>query len=263
MPILSPWMHLSASCLIGLMAGSFLNVCIYRLPRGESVAWPGSHCPLCQAPIAWYDNLPVLSYMLLRGKCRHCHAPISWRYPVIETVNALLWLWATLVLPLPTSVLACLLGSALLTLACIDQEHLIIPDSINLFIAVLGLIAFFVSPSLLWWERLLGGLVGGGSLLLLAELAYRLWHKDAMGGGDIKLMAAAGLFLGWKQILLALFLSSFIALGFILIEGIVHRRASMDTSREIPYGPALACACWLSLLYGDTLIRAYLNFILH
>jgi len=262
MPTLSTWQLLSASCLIGLIAGSFLNVCIYRLPRGESVAWPGSHCPLCQAPIAWYDNLPVLSYVLLQGKCRHCHAPISKRYPVIEATNALLWLWAAYILPVPTCFLAFLFGSALLTLSCIDQEHLIIPDSINLFIAVLGLVSLVVSSQLMWWERLLGGLVGGGFLLLLAELAYRLWRKDAMGGGDIKLMAAAGLFLGWRLTLLALFLSSFIAIVFILIDAFVHRRFHMDKSQEIPFGPALACACWISLLHGEAIIRAYLSFIL-
>lgn len=253
--------QLPASVLVGLIVGSFLNVCIYRLPRGESVVFPASHCPHCQQPIAWYDNIPLLSYLLLRGRCRQCGQGISRRYPLVEASNALLWLLAAwrIADPLPM-LIAQLFSSALLCLSLIDLQELIIPDEINLFLAALGLASCVLIPQPLWWERLLGALLGGGLLLLLAELSLRIWKKEGMGGGDIKLMAAVGLLLGWRMTLLALFLSSFIALFYILIALMLGR--DVRRSEPIPFGPALATASLLAFYFGSDLIHWYIRLIL-
>ena len=195
----------------GALIGSFLNVCIHRLPRGESVVWPASHCPSCMKAIAWYDNVPLISYAWLRGKCRMCRTTISAQYPLFEALNALGYIalfWRFGLTPEAFGYAA--LYSALIVVTGTDLSHRIIPDAVTLPGIAIGLLsgAFVLPVGLL--NSLAGMLVGGGILLCLAWLSPLLFGKEGMGGGDIKLMAMVGAFLGWKPVLLAIMVASLI-----------------------------------------------------
>ena len=257
-----PWENFPTvilSLLYGLIVGSFQNVCIYRLPRGESIVWPGSYCPICQHNLAWFDNIPLLSFIFLSGHCRYCHKPISWQYPFIELLNALLWVLAAFLNPhYPQLILQQLFISALIVLSVIDLKSMIIPDEVNLFIAFLGLVSCFVYPELSWQDRLWGCLAGGGSLLLVGEISFWLLKVEGMGGGDIKFLAAAGLMLGWRNVILVFFLSAFVALPFIAINNLVGKKIQKHAA--IPYGPSLAIASLLAMWWGETMIATYLSY---
>ncbi|MBN1587496.1 MAG: prepilin peptidase, partial [Candidatus Omnitrophica bacterium] len=200
----------------GLLVGSFLNVCIWRLPREESVVKPRSHCPQCSATIAWYDNIPILSFVLLKGRCRHCSARVSWRYPAVELLNGLLWLATYQLFGLqPVTLVYMALISACIAVTWIDWEHQIIPDEISLGGLVLGLLlsallpqlhgASSVSSSLL--RSMMGILAGGGSLYLIGVIGEIIYRKEAMGGGDVKFLAMVGSLLGWQGVILIFFLA--------------------------------------------------------
>jgi leader peptidase (prepilin peptidase)/N-methyltransferase len=190
----------------GMVVGSFLNVCICRLPRDESVVFPPSHCPQCDYLIRWYDNIPLLSYLLLRGRCRGCGTRISIQYPLVELLNGLLTLALFLRFgPTLAFLVLFLFCSALVVITFIDLEHQIIPDEISLPGIVIGFICSFFLPGHSWLNSLLGILLGGGSLLLVAYAYQWLTGKEGMGGGDIKLLAMMGAFLGWKSILFIVF----------------------------------------------------------
>jgi leader peptidase (prepilin peptidase)/N-methyltransferase len=243
--------------VFGMVVGSFLNVCICRLPKNESIVSPPSHCPVCSYQIRWYDNIPLLSYLLLRGKCRGCGVPISLQYPLVELLNGIL----TLLLFLrfgPTIAFAALflLCSSLVVITFIDIEHQIIPDEISLPGFVIGFILSFFIPGYSWLSSLLGILLGGGSLLLVASAYQRLTGKDGMGGGDVKLLAMMGAFLGWKAVLFILFASSLI--GSIVGVSIMLLQKK-DSKLAIPFGPYLASAAVLYIFYGRPLIRWYLG----
>ncbi len=253
--------------LFGAAVGSFLNVCIYRIPRDESIVRPRSHCPQCGAMIAWYDNIPIFSWLWLGGRCRRCAGPISPRYILVETLTALLfgavWIRFEYDLRAPVYWLAV---SGLILGSFVDVDHLIIPDRVTIGGMAAGLVLSAVVPSLhgaaTWLDGLsravLGMVVGLGILWLVAELGSRAFKKEAMGLGDVKLLGAIGAFLGWRAVLFSLIFSSLT--GSIAGLYLILRRGREWQSR-IPYGPYLALAAVVWILGGDEWWRAYLEWV--
>jgi leader peptidase (prepilin peptidase)/N-methyltransferase len=244
---------LAAICvLLGAVVGSFLNVVIWRLPRGESVVAPPSHCPACGAGIRWYDNVPVLGWLLLMGRCRACKAPISPEYPLVEAANGalygvLVWRFG----PVPELPVYMLLVSALLALAVIDLHHKILPDRITLPGIVVGLAAAATLLPLGIVQALAGAVLGGGLFFAIAVLS-----RGGMGGGDIKLMAMIGAFLGWQAVLLTTLLASVVGglVGVVLMAAFGKGR-----KYAVPFGPFLTAAALVCLLWGDRMIAWYLG----
>lgn len=266
--------------IFGLLIGSFLNVCIVRLPRGSSIVRPPSHCPRCREPIKFYDNIPIVSFLLLRGKCRNCGEPISWRYPGVELMNALLYLWIVREFGLGgQAFLLMAFCSALIVITFIDFDHQIIPDAITLPGVLIGIsIAPFTMAALNEplpfnlghlmphaWPHLvsflnsvIGMLCGALPLLTIGWIWEKLRHVEAMGGGDVKLMAMVGAFLGWKGALLTIMLGalagSVIGLGLIVLK-----RHRMD--KVIPFGPFLAAGALVTAFHGPDIIAWYLSLV--
>lgn len=257
MPMPLPLFLSLIAFILGAVVGSFLNVCICRLPAGESVVTPPSHCPACSCRIRWFDNIPLVSYLLLRGRCRGCGGRISVRYPLVELFNGLLSLALFLRFG-PTLAYGVLFifCSALVVTTLIDFDHQIIPDEISLPGIVVGFIFSFFLPGHGWLNSLLGILLGGGSLLLVAYGYQLLTGKEGMGGGDIKLLAMMGAFLGWKSIPFIIFVSSLagsvIGVSLMLIQ-------KKDSKLAIPFGPYLAFGALLFIFYGRRLIAWYLS----
>ena len=245
--------------LFGAVIGSFLNVCIYRLPREESVAWPASHCPTCRKPIAWYDNLPIVSYLVLRGRCRACQSPISIRYPLVETANAIgyvgvFWMFGFTAIACAYAALV----SALVVVTGTDLSHTMIPDAVTLPGIVVGLLCAALILPISVMESLTGILVGGGLLWFLAWISPYVFGKEGMGGGDIKLMAMVGAFIGWQPVLLAIMIGSFLGSmigGTLMISGVISRR------EPIPFGPFLAIGSLLALVFHQPLFEWYWSLI--
>jgi leader peptidase (prepilin peptidase)/N-methyltransferase len=240
--------------ILGLMIGSFLNVCIHRLPRGESIAGPGSHCPSCGAPIAWYHNVPILGYLVLRGRCGACQTPISLQYPVVEAVCGALFAIHFVVLGwTPLLFIRLVFASAMLTLFVIDLEHQILPNAITLPGIVLGLVAsLFLAPG--WRSALLGAAIGGGILWLIAEVYLRARGMEGMGMGDVKMLAMIGAFLGWPLTLVTLVVAS--------LAGAVVGLALMAVQRKglqyaLPFGTFLAAGAVAAGLWGQPLVDWY------
>lgn len=243
------------AAVLGALVGSFLNVCIYRLPRGESIVWPGSHCPSCGGPVAWYDNVPVLSYFWLRGRCRNCRIPIPIRYPLIEAANAagyllILWVFGATW----TTVLYCILFSALLVVTGTDLSHKIIPNVVTVPGIVLGLVGAATVLPVSPVNALLGVAVGGGILWALAWASPYLFGKEGMGGGDIKLLAMIGAFLGWKPALLTIMIGSLA--GSIIGIALIALRF-MKREEYIPFGPFLVLGALVSMFFAQPLIEWY------
>lgn len=243
--------------LFGAVVGSFLNVCIHRLPKEESIVVPRSRCPACQSPIRAVDNLPLLSFLLLRGRCRACGHPISWRYPLVEALTALLFV-------LTVSRFGVTLKSAfLLTFLCglvvvsfIDLDHQIIPNVITLPGIPLGLLAglWLREPPLL--DRLVGTLVGAGFLYLVLFYGGVFYGQEAMGEGDLNLIALIGAFLGWRGVIVTIVVGCLVgsAVGLALIAlGRIGRR------QHIPFGPFLSVGAIVALFWGEALIGRYLG----
>lgn len=258
--------------VLGAVVGSFLNVCICRMPHDQSVVSPPSRCPKCDYRIRWYDNIPLFSYLLLKGKCRGCQAPISIQYPLVELLNGLLTLALFLRL-LPEGLLAnapteivvrqglifsllFIFCSALVVVTFIDLEHKIIPDSITLPGIVIGFIASFFIPQLGWLNSLIGIVGGGGSLLLIAYGYELVAKKEGMGGGDVKLLAMMGAFLGWKGVIFIVFTASLI--GSVIGVGLMLAK-NKDGTLAIPFGPFLASGAVLYIFYGRSIIHWYLS----
>ncbi|MFQ5509216.1 MAG: prepilin peptidase [Leptospirillia bacterium] len=243
---------LGASTLVGLMVGSFLNVVICRLPMGQSVVRPGSHCPLCNTPVRWYDNVPVLAWLWLGGKCRACKVPISIEYPLVELANGVLWgLLAWRFGLSPQTFVYMVLASALLTGAMIDLHHQILPDRITLPGIVLGLIA---SATLLpqgILPSVIGALAGGGLFFLIAVLS-----RGGMGGGDIKLIAMIGAFLGWQSVLLTVFLAAVVG-G--TVGALLMLIAGKGRKHAVPFGPFLSAGAIFCMLWGPEVIDWYMG----
>jgi leader peptidase (prepilin peptidase)/N-methyltransferase len=245
--------------LFGAVIGSFLNVCIDRLPRQESIIWPPSRCPSCQGRIAPTDNIPMLSFLRLRGRCRACGAPISYRYPLVEAANALGYLWIVQRFGLGWSAAAyALLFSALLAVTWIDLDHQIIPDRITLPGIPLGLLCAATVLPVGLLNSVLGVLLGGGLLWFMAWLSPYLFGKEGMGGGDIKLLAMVGAFLGWEPVLLTLMVGASVgaATGLSLIA---LKRLRRD--HYLPFGPFLALGAVVAMFFFHDLKRWYTNLL--
>ena len=244
----------------GLVLGSFLNVCIWRIPRGESIVTPPSHCGACGARLRPLDLVPVLSYLCLGGRCRYCQARIALRYPLVELLAA--GLLAGLYIHTGLSWLFGFYGVLFLLLiavSLIDLDHQIIPDSLVIAGAIAGLTMNIAGAGIGIVEGLLGALTGGGILLLIALGALYLSKKEGMGGGDVKLMAMAGLFFGWKMTLVSLFLSVCIAavVGIALLVSGKKKRQD-----AIPLGPFLSLGIVLTVFWGEGLLAWYLTHFL-
>ncbi|RNC69870.1 MAG: prepilin peptidase [Desulfuromonadales bacterium] len=245
------------SFILGAVVGSFLNVCIYRLPAGESVVSPPSRCPACGSRIRPWHNIPIIGWLILRGKCRDCGAPISPRYPLVELLNGLLTLALFLKFgPSPTFLVLFVFCSALMAITFIDLDHQIIPDVISLPGIAVGFACSFVLPWLGWKSSLIGIVAGGGSLLLVAWLYEFLTKKEGMGGGDIKLLAMMGAFLGWRAVPFIIFASSLIGSVIGVTLMLVQKK---DGKLAIPFGPFLAAGAVLYIFYGKAIITWYLS----
>lgn len=261
--------------LAGLLIGSFLNVCVFRLPRDLSVVRPRSFCPGCEHQIAWYDNIPILSFALLRGRCRHCKEPIPWRYPIVELITGLLFAWAAFQFGASLEAMKiCVFSAILVTLVASDMEERILPDEFTLGGVIVGFVVAWFVPlrsnlinvllpaienvrvvSLL--EAALGAVVSAGSLLLVAKLYSMVRHREGMGLGDVKMVAMIGAFLGLQGALLTLMLGSLVGgIGGLLFIFLTGKNA---TTYELPFGSFLGLAAMGVALFGDALVRWYLH----
>jgi leader peptidase (prepilin peptidase)/N-methyltransferase len=243
--------------LFGLIVGSFLNVCIYRLPRKQSIVWPASRCTSCGRGLAWFENVPVVSWLVLRGRCRGCGAPISPMYPIIEaTTGALFGAVMYWYGPTPLALVRMLFGSAMIVLFVIDLQHRILPNVITVPGTVLGVIlSLFLPPGIV--AAILGVLIGGGLLYGIGEAYYRLRGVEGMGMGDVKMLAMIGAFLGWQLVLVTIVVASFggAVLGALMLA---TRRGTMQAA--LPFGTFLAVGAAFAAVAGEPLVTWYLAF---
>jgi leader peptidase (prepilin peptidase)/N-methyltransferase len=255
---MTQWIILLIIFLFGSCLGSFLNVCIYRVPLNLSIVFPNSFCPACQSPIRPYDNIPLFSFFFLKGKCRNCGVKISWRYPLVEALMGAITLALFLRLglsPLFFSLLA--FSAALLVITFIDLDHRIIPDVISLPGIVVGVILALAGISISIKSSLMGLLLGGGSLFAVAYIYEAITKREGMGGGDVKLLAMIGAWLGWQAVLFTLFFASLLGT---IIGGTVMLIQKEGRYYAIPFGPFLALAALAYIFFGPPLIHWYLNF---
>jgi leader peptidase (prepilin peptidase)/N-methyltransferase len=242
------------AALLGLMVGSFINVVIHRLPRRQSIVRPRSSCTTCGRQIAWYENVPLLSYLLLRGRCSGCGAPISIRYPLVELFGGalaavVLWRYG----PSLHSLFAFSFLIALLAVTVIDWKHRIIPDEISISFILIGIAWSFFNPAISPWESSLGALVGGGGLYTVGLLYRVLRRTDGMGGGDVKLMAMIGAFLGVKLVLPVIVIASFAG----SVYGLFFMRGERGGKAAVAFGSFLAPAAALCLFWGAAILAWY------
>jgi len=255
--MLSPPFGLITVFLFGLIIGSFLNVCIYRLPREESLVFPGSHCPVCQAPIRPWENIPLLSFLLLRGRCRHCGSPISWRYPLVEGLTGLLFALTVREFGVTLLSLSLLLFlSGLVVVSFTDLDHQIIPNAITLPGIPLGFLLGVLTGEPPVLDRIIGALTGAGFLYLVLFYGGVFYGQDAMGEGDLNLIALIGAFLGWRAILVTILVAclsgSAVGLGLIALRRLGRRE-------HMPFGPFLCLGAVVALFWGEELIAWYLR----
>jgi leader peptidase (prepilin peptidase)/N-methyltransferase len=246
---------LTALFVVGSILGSFFNVVIYRVPRGESIVRPPSACPACGTRLRARDNIPVFGYLLLRGKCRYCAAPISPRYPVVEVLSGVLPVLLVMRFGLSVpSLVYWLLSCVLLVLSFIDLDLRIIPDRVTLPGIVVGIIVAPLVGLVGFWGSLLGVVVGGGTLYLIGVLGELFLKKESMGGGDVKLAAMLGAFMGWKLVLISLFAAFFIGA---VVGVIVMARKPKNWDSSLPFGPFIAIGAVLALLWGESALAWY------
>jgi leader peptidase (prepilin peptidase)/N-methyltransferase len=255
--VVPEWLIVVSVLLSGACVGSFLNVCIYRLPRGESLVWPGSRCTSCGRALCWYDNIPILSWVGLGGRCRTCRAPVSAVYPIVEGVTALVflavyWMYGLTALGGVRVLLAC----ALIVLFVTDLQHKILPNVLTLPGIVVGFVcSLFLPPG--WRDSLIGIAVGGGLLFAIAEGYYRVRGQEGLGMGDVKLLAMIGAFLGWKLVLLTLVLASFS--GSLIGVALIASRGG-DMKHALPFGTFLAIGAVVSAAWGSPIVDWYFGF---
>ena len=267
--------------IFGAIVGSFLNVVIHRVPNEESIVFPNSGCPKCKTPIKGYDNIPVLSWLILRGKCRACSEPISPRYPAVELLTAFVFVliyWQTGLTPILPVYLA--FGAAMIALIFIDAEHMILPNVITYPLLIIALAVRIIFPIVFatnyfsdtqffpatylagqpaWlvslFGAIVGALVGGGSLWLVGAIWKKLRGVDAMGLGDVKMMLGVGALLGWRLAFLAIFLGAFS--GAVIGLAVIAKQKEKDLQTQIPFGIVLGTGSMLALLFGERLIDWY------
>lgn len=252
------WITALLAFMMGASIGSFLNVCIYRMPLDLSVVAPRSYCPCCKSPIPWYRNIPIFSYLALRGKCATCKASISWRYPFIEILTGLLFVLIVardlrwLVWPFH----AYLMGALVVT-TFVDLDHWIIPDKVTLPGIVIGFLGNLIILDAGWMGSLFGILFGGGSFIVVGWVYERLAKQEGIGGGDVKYLAMAGAFLGFQAALMILVISSMVG----AVAGIALILAKKGGGKTaIPFGPFLTAATLIVFLFGDRIWQWYFSF---
>ena len=255
---MNPAVSTAIAAMFGAVIGSFLNVCIYRIPLGRSVVFPGSACGACGRGLAWFENIPVLSYVVLGGRCRSCRASISLRYPLIEALTAAMfaaaWWYYGPGLPFASRLV---FGCLLVVLFAIDLEHHLLPNVLTLPGIAAGFIfSWFGEPG--WQASLIGIVVGGGVLYLIAEAYYRLRHEEGLGMGDVKMLAMIGAFVGWKLTLVTLMMASLSGslVGVVLIAS---KRGGMKYA--LPFGTFLAMGAVLADTVGSGVLAWYLGFL--
>lgn len=240
--------------IVGLCVGSFLNVVIYRVPEGMSVVRPASHCPKCGYVLRWYDNIPILSYCLLGGRCRSCREPISFRYTAVEAVNTIFWLLC--VKHFHGNILYCFVSMAALSVCIcvffIDLEHSIIPDRFQIILAVLAVAAVLLDTGYSWISHLIGFLAATVVFLAVGLTVSRKMGREALGGGDVKFAMCAGLLLGWQKFLLMMLVASIS--GSVLM---LAKKKREGESCETPFAPFLTSGMAIAVLYGDQIIHWY------
>jgi leader peptidase (prepilin peptidase)/N-methyltransferase len=247
---------LTLAGLLGLCVGSFLNVCIYRLPLEKSLVWPASHCPTCSQPLKWYDNVPIVAWLALGGRCRSCRTRISVVYPLVEAFTGVMFVWATWQYGIDWLLASRLVfGCALVVLFFIDLEHRILPNVITIPGAIIGFLFSFVAPPG-WVSSLIGMVVGGLIPLVVAEIYYRVRRIEGLGMGDVKMLALVGAFLGWPQVLLTLVVASLLG----SLVGLPLAIRQRDLKASMPFGTFLAIAAMFAATAGDSVIAWYLGF---
>lgn len=254
------WAETVLFFIFGALWGSFSNVVIYRLPKKESVVTPRSRCPQCSKPIVWYDNIPILSWLILRGRCRKCGAPISWRYPLVELLTAVAFALIFMKYGYQWVTLEYLIFAwALIVVSFIDLDLMILPDVFTLSGIVIGLTGAALNPERSFYSALAGVLMGGGFLWLIAYIYLVMRKEEGMGGGDIKLLAWIGAVLGWTSIPFVILVSSILGsvVGLILAY-----RSKAGLKSVIPFGPYLALAAMIFLLGGERLGLWYIGLFL-
>lgn len=241
--------------IFGLIVGSYLNVVIYRLPLGLSTVYPRSRCPGCGSLIRARDNVPVFSFLLLRGRCRHCGTAISWRYPLVEAATGALFLACLLRYGLaPQTLVAITFACLMLVLALIDYDHMLLPDRITLPGIAVGLATQLVAPLAGLVPAAIGALLGAGILLAVWGLWWVVRREEGMGLGDVKMLALVGAFLGWQGVLVTLFCG---ALSGSVVGLALMRRGSVDMRSKLPFGVFLALGGLVALFFGDALVAWY------
>ncbi|WP_456397585.1 prepilin peptidase [Desulfurobacterium sp.] len=243
--------------ILGTIVGSFLNVCIYRLPREESVIFPGSHCPKCNSPIRWYDNIPIISYLLLKGKCRYCGEKISPVYPIVEFLSGLLTAGIFFRFGISfDSLYYSILTWFLIAISVIDIKELMVPVKPCYIIMVLGMVLSPFTHTVSLIDSILGASLGAGIILFIIESYFIFRDKEGMGYGDANIMAAIGSFLGWKKVFFVIFFASLIGaiIGIIFIIS-----GDKDNESPLPFGPFLAIGAYLTIFLGDLLLKFYLG----
>lgn len=240
---------------LGAAVGSFLNVCIARLPAGEGVATPRSRCPACGEPIRWFDNIPILSFLLLKRSCRSCREPISWQYPAVEAVTLVTWVgMAVLYGPTPRGLVGAILFSILLAIAITDAKHYLIPDPLSVGGLAAGLAASFLPGPPTPVFAVIGAALGFVILFGVGWLGERAFKKPAMGGGDMKMMAMVGAFLGPLGAMMTIFLGA-------LTGSLIFGPISLKTGKLVPFGVFLALGAAVTFLFGEPLIDWYAGFL--
>ena len=241
----------------GLVIGSFLNVCIYRLPLKQSIVWPASRCAKCQRELAWYENVPVAAWLALGGKCRTCKSRISAMYPVVELVTGALFAGACLLYGVtPLAFVRIAFGCAMIVLFVIDLQHRILPNVITVTGIPIGFaLSLFLPPG--WRESLLGLVLGGGVLWAIGEAYYRLRGIDGLGMGDVKMLAMIGAVLGWRAVIVTLVLSS---CSGALVGAALLTRTKDGMQYALPFGTFLSLAALAASLVGEPLVTWYLSF---
>ena len=245
------------SALLGLCVGSFLNVVIYRVPEKMNLAKPASHCPKCGYQLKWYDNIPVVSYIILGGKCRNCKEHISFRYTFVEIINALLWVACVAVFWEKSIPYACLMAavcSVSICIAFIDLEHMLIFDRFQIMLLVLGAASIPFDKDVVWYSHLIGFAAGFIVFFAFAKIGEKVFGREALGGGDVKLAAVMGLLLGWEKLILSVIIASVV--GSIVLV-ILRRSRGDEKNTEYPFGPFLILGLDASLLLGNLIMEWY------